>query len=343
MAKITTYREGCIEASSFNAAQPQEIFEGQYDLIFLASSWDSRCLSLTKASGLKALKSILLLFDVKDKEGLREKHDAALRKYCKEQSDETIELTGKSLDVEKLWKKISPELINQRRGMDRPMRVFIDASSCPRYFVLAILGFCFNEGLSRNITICYGEALYPEKKEGIHGLEEVSFTGGHWRTVAIPSLNGTYSPEKKRHYLVSVGFEGWKTLRVVSRADPDRVSILFPDPGFKKGYADRTMEDNQDLVDQYRIPASKIIRSSAGDAINAWKALGESSVDRPDLENTFYLCGGTKAHSLALGLRSLSLGYPTVLYNMPEEHRVVKIEPSDNYWRFDITCLTVPS
>lgn len=343
MKQVTVFRNGFLSGSSFTSHSAQELYTGDYDLMILVSSWDKRSVSITESSSLRATNGALILFNNRDSEGMRDKHDPILKTFIDDRCDNSTVITGDSLDVENVWSSIWLEVVKASRIKGGPLRIFIDASSCPRYYVLAVLGYCLGEGLAKEISICYGEGYYPEQSESINGPEEIAFTRGHWKSVAIPSLEGRYSPGKQRHYLVSVGFEGWKTMRVVSRADPDRVSVLFPEPGFKKDYSQRTTEDNQILFDQYQIPDNQIIRAHAGDAIAAWKELTESSPERPDTENAYYLCSGTKAHSIALGLRSLCLGHPAVLYNLPEEHRFVRIEPSNIFWRFDIDSLTVPT
>jgi hypothetical protein len=139
---------------------------------------------------------------------------------------------------------------------------------------------------------------------------------------------------------VSVGFEGPKTLRAVTRADPDRVSLLFPSPGILPAYVEITRRSNEELVQEYRIPKVQIVEAPAADVIGAWKALDAASLDRPEAENSYYLCCGTKPHAVALALRAIALEYPAVLYNLPEEHKVHETEPAGTFWRFDIRDVT---
>jgi hypothetical protein len=151
---------------------------------------------------------------------------------------------------------------------------------------------------------------------------------------------GECDPEKDRHYFVSVGFEGSKTLRVVTRAEPDHVSVLFPDPGYESDYVATTTRNNSELMNQFSVPGSRIVKAPAGDSIAAWEAMGGIDLDDPVKYNVYYICCGTKSHSLALALRAMALGYPTVLYNKPDRHRESIIIPSGKYWRFDIVDLS---
>lgn len=130
-------------------------------------------------------------------------------------------------------------------------------------------------------------------------------------------------------------------LRVVQRADPDRVSVLFPDPGFEPGYVAEAKKRTHDLLVQYCIPPSQVTRAAAGNAVAAWRALTTHPLERIDKENVSYLMTGTKPHSIALVLRALALGrYPTVLYVVPEEHAVLRTRPNGVYWRYDVSDVT---
>jgi hypothetical protein len=187
--------------------------------------------------------------------------------------------------------------------------------------------------LAEKVTVFYAEGTYKKNRED----HEFAFTGGRWRTVPVPYLSGLCDPGKERFYLVSVGFEGSKTMRVVTRADPDRVSVLFPNPGIADEYVKISRDANSALIQSYCIPKEQIIEAEAGDAIAAWKRLAEVNPDRPQDEGSYYLCCGTKSHAIALALRALALENPAVLYNLPEEHKVHETEAAGTFWKFEIT------
>ena len=145
----------------------------------------------------------------------------------------------------------------------------------------------------------------------------VAFTRGDWATVAIPFLSGIFEAGKNSFYLVSVGFEVEKILRAVSRVDPDRVSLLVADPAVSPEYECRSLEVRADIINEFQIPDSQIVRSHASDAVGTWSKLMETELQREATENGFYLCCGTKPHALALALTAFVKGHPAVLYNVP--------------------------
>lgn len=332
MTEATTFRQGYLAGCSYRASNVPELLSGKYDLMLVTSSWDSRCRCVTEAKDLSAALAVGIFFDKRDSKGLRNKHDAELNEFCSRRSESVKRITGQSTNVEGIWKQLREVLLGQHKSVKKPLSVFIDLSSCPRCFSLGVLAFCLSQRIAKSVTMFYAEGRYSEDSE----RSEFAFTGGHWRTVPVPCLEGVCAPGKECFYLVSIGFEGSRTLRIVSRADPYRVSILFPNPGTHPDYIPRTERNNQELMNQFRVPPEQIVHARAGDAVDAWRALAKASLDRPEKENSFYVCCGTKAHAVALALRALSLEYPAVLYNIPEEHRVHETQPSGNYWRFDI-------
>ncbi len=332
----TVFRQSYLKGTS-NRLNDVKQLEGKYDLFICASSWDGRCVCVTD-SKISVDYAIPIFFSVRDNMGLRDKYDKLILKYCKRIAARTIPISGASINVEMMWNDLHKNILTIMESVHRPLDIIIDISTLPRYYYGAICALGIKTGFAHKITCFYAEANYPPPNQA---EQEIAFTGGSWRAIPIPGLLGDYDPRKKRFYLVSIGFEGWKTLRVVSRADPERVSILFPDPGFDMEYPDRTLNNNQELIWQYKVPDTQVVKAHAGDAIGAWKALSINSVERAEEENTYYLCSGTKPHSLAMILRAMALKYPVVLYNRPDEHNVVLIEPNGKYWKYEIKDLTV--
>jgi hypothetical protein len=335
-----SYASGSLRGSSYSSTSATQLYCGDYDLAILVSSWDTRSVCVSQAERFKAGLCVVTLFTYRDRLGLRDRHDADLLAFAQRCAPEVCEIRGDSLDLENTWSQLLRSMVAHRHRTKRPLHIFVDASACPRYYLLAIVATALSSGLAARVSVTYAEGRYPAKTT--NSSEDISFTHGQWKSVAIPTLEGKYSPGLKRFLLVSIGFEGWKTIRAVSRADPDRVSILHGKPGTTTEYADRALQDNADLIQYYRIPPEQILCAPAGDAIAAWKTLSASAIERPE-ENAYFLCSGTKPHSLGLGLRALCLRSPAVLYNLPEAHHVVEIEPNGKFWRFDIESLTVPA
>jgi hypothetical protein len=332
------YTDGWIRVDSNYSQGITSLGLGDFDLGVFVSSWDARCLEVTQIDGLRVTTSILMLFDEVDLHGRRSVADRRLSTFLEERSERVTEVRGSVANLEGTFAELWRSCLSAAVNLERPLNVLLDITTAPRYYSLGVVSFLLRSGIASTVTAIYSEGSYPEQ-----GAEfvEIEFTRGEWHAVTVPGLEGIYEPERRKFYLVSAGFEGSKTLRVVSRADPDRVCVLAPDPGTKEGYAERMYEDNRLLLSDYaRATDNSLIRASAGDVVEALRNLQEAAVERPQQENTYYLCTGTKAHSLALGIRALLLEFPAVIYHLPDAHRSPLIAPTGRYWRYDVTNLT---
>ena len=338
---ISKFEQGYLRGISSKAGNVSDLMAGKFDLLVLFQSWDSRCICISGAENLYAENAILINFENRGVSGLRDQHDPIVSHFAREKSGEVHEIRGRSEDLEPLWNNLEEKLEELYRRVGKGLRVVMDLSASPRYFALGLIASGLRRGLIREIACFYSEGTYQDAQPGI--IHSDIFTIGRWKTVPIPGLLGTYAPEKDRHYLVSVGFEGSKTLRVITHGDPDGVTILFPDPGYDPGYIEKTKENNARLFKEYSQEEPHWIKAHAADAIGAWRSLNQLQPGRLDASNISSLCCGTKPHSLALALHALATSSPTVLYNKPDRHKETRIVPNGVYWRFDIVDLTAVS
>lgn len=327
------FRHSFLKGESTKSKNIDELVNGKYDFGLFSSSWDKRCLCITNTSGLSVNYCTVVVPKLRDDLGFMDKHDPLLSEFTNSIGESHI-LSGDTSNPSALWDKVEERLLKVYKKIGNPLKVFIDLSASVRYLTLGVLSIGLQKGLVEQITFFYAEGEYPQEKskQDKHEL----FTSGGWDVKPVPGLFGEWDPDKDRHYFVSIGFEGSKTLRLVSREEPDKVSLLFPEPGFKGEYVDRTYERNQALIDKYQIQETNILRSSAGDAIEGWKLLTESEIEDVDRSNVYYVCCGTKPHSLSLALRALISRNPALLYVSPDRHRVVDVDPNGVFWRYDL-------
>ena len=85
---MTHFRQGYLSGWSHRADRPEDLLNGDYDLLVLASSWDRRCMCIAQASNLRAARGILFLFFTRDDLGLRDQHDRALQAFAANQCAE---------------------------------------------------------------------------------------------------------------------------------------------------------------------------------------------------------------------------------------------------------------
>lgn len=331
-----TFRQGAIQCQS-TATDTYVRPGGSFDLVVVTSSWDERAL-VVPSLPLAMDVAVVVTFENRGSSGRRETHDAELMAWSEEHASEVRAVHGASENILTMWRQLQSMIAECRKAAARPLRVMFDLSTCPRYLALAALQACIGTGVASEIVFTYAEAQYPVEEKPIDRYE--MFTSGRWETLAVPGLVGRYDPALARHYVVAVGFEGSKTRRVVMRADPDKVTALFPDPAVEPAYVKRTMANNLPMFTEWGIAEGDLVRAGAADVIGAAQALVSSGVLVSEA-NLFFLCAGTKPHALAMGLLALTVGTPAVLYVKPASHKEVHITPRGTYWTYTVTDVTV--
>jgi hypothetical protein len=325
----STLRLGYLNARS-ECVIDAEVVQGTFDLLITVSSWDARCLTLAHKSRVRADTGLLILFDKTDKEGRRSRNDSLLRQFCSDTCHKQIVEIAESEDLDGLSGRLADIIWTEYSAKKKPLRVLMDLSAMSRYHFGFLTCFCFKTALCRELVACYAEGIY--RPEG----EEVVFTTGDWKTVAIPGLSAQYQAGKGNSYIVSVGFEGWKTLRVLSRAEPNRVRIILPDPGFDDTYPAEAKRNNLGIVESFDVKEADIYRLHAGDAIGMMNLAHKLANADYDIYNSFSLCCGTKPHSFGLVLAALVFGRQTVLYNVPGEFVKMDVIPNGRVWLYQI-------
>jgi hypothetical protein len=335
---ISEYEQGYLKATSRRSDDVSTIVVGEFDLLVLFQSWDSRCVCISEAKDIRARHAAVICFENRGVSGLRDLHDPIVSRFASEKAGTVHEIRGRSEDLEVVWDLLQAKLEELYVATGRGLRVLVDLSASPRYYALGLIAYGLRCGLIRDIACFYSEAKYQDAQPGI--IHSNIFTIGRWEAVPIPGLLGCYAPEKSRHYLVSVGFEGSKTLRDVTHGDPDGITILFPEPGYEAGYIEKTRDTNTRLFKEYGQDESRWIKAHAADAIGAWLGLSQYASQTLEASNVSSLCCGTKPHSLALALHALATSSPTVPYNKPDRHKETRIVPNGVFWRFDIVDLS---
>lgn len=334
------FRHGFIEGSSRRAGHIDELLSAEYDVAVLAGSWDDRCLAITSAQRFSAKAVLLISFADNDPGGKpkQEANEEHLRTYLANKGVVLATLEDVTEDVNtefvRLWDMLLPFVATGRT------RVFVDLSACPRYYTLGVIAGLLRIGLASQVDVLYSEATYPATGTSPHPTD-VPFSEGRWRCEPIPYLNGQFQPSKPLLHVVSVGFEGGKTVRLLEKEEATHVTLLFPIPGVIERYDAEVWERNKPVIARFSVPEQRILRAQAADPVAAWRAVVSSHMAL-DGSQVKYLCCGTKAHSLGLALSALRTENATVMYNVPEKHRFVETVASGTYWLYRIRDLSVP-
>src|SRR6266550_1475856 len=157
---------------------------GEFDLLMLCSSWDRRSVCIAQADDMRATYGTLLLFDKRDNQGFRERHDKVLAEFARSHTKVTKEIKGQSSDITNVWNQLYENLRNARNNLGKPLKICVDISACPRIYFLAILGTSFKTGLAESVSFFYSEGVYSKDNK----TQDYVFYSGHWETMPIPSL-----------------------------------------------------------------------------------------------------------------------------------------------------------
>jgi len=339
MNRVDSLDFGTISINSVATESVDAATEGDFDLGFVFPSWDTRCTSFTESKSLCIDSVVEITYE----------NQGAGNRFAKNRQIVIDGLNSLASKVSKIDASLENMQLCARRmfnaieeaanAKERPVKVFFDMSTASRYYILSTLAVALRSGLVSDFVFFYpeGEYLAAASEQSERGI----FSGGKWETVAVPGLNGQFFAGKPYSLLVSIGFEGAKTLRVVNKLEPSQVSVLIPSPGFSEEYARKTIEQNQRLIDDFVRTADDTVCAEAGNLVDALRKLQAFSQGLTEQQNLVFVCCGTKPHSLALGLRAYELQTPLVYYNKPSRHIENATVATGKYWRYHIRDLSV--
>lgn len=333
------FSDGSIKATSEYCDDPNELWNGFFDFALVGSSWDKRCTAVTRCENLTAQSTVIIKPFVTSSSPILDEHNAVIFKFCHAQSKDLHVVESSTSNLAESLRDVQSHFWAAISHVDRktPARIFVDISTCPRYFSLAILGEAFRSGLVAEIVLGYSEGKYPRARPSYKDLEELSFTDGPFQAVPVPGFFGEFEPSKGKFFLVSFGFDGWKTLNLLIRKEPERVAaLLATKPNGSDEYEQRALAANAALIERFGTVDELIIKSDACDAVGTWRKITDSNLENFDAENIYYLCSGNKPHSVALALRAIVLGNPTLLYNQVSQHLPVEVNFAGVYWKYSI-------
>ncbi|WP_425252429.1 hypothetical protein ACPJXG_22775 [Janthinobacterium sp. NFX145] len=336
--KQTKFSDGIIVAESIKSDNPNSLWRGSFDFGLVGTSWDARCTAILGCDSIHFKSSILIKPLTTTSSPVLENNHSKVHNFLNSASGLCTVLEADTERLSDVYERIRSLFWAAIGEQERtfPASIFIDVSTCPRYFSLALLGEAFRSGQVDQICLGYSEGKYPDAKPSYNDLEEISFSDGAFQSIPVPGYYGEFEPSKEKLFFVSLGFDGWKTLNLLIRKEPERVVALLASPGGHTGYVERAMLANAALIERFRIPDEFILKATSGDAVEAWQRMTEAGVEKFNDENVYYLCSGNKPHSIAFALRAISLETPTLLYNSPVKYLPVEIDCNGTYWMYSI-------
>lgn len=231
-------------------------------------------------------------------------------------------------DSEKGVKEILKQIKNC--GIEKSKLVFLDITGFIKpYFFQILKGLLIKEKYT-NVQI-----LYTEPKFYHEDFTEYPFSKGPGIVKQIPSFGGHEG--KKEVLVVSLGFEGNRSLEILGEISPYKTIAVNGFPSYLLDYKDQSIILNKDFL--FNASCKKnIMRTSANDPLETIEILEEIRDENPDNLITVAPLG-TKP--MALGTLLFMLKYPEdsrAVFSYPEEY-VSKNQPSQQYgktWMYKI-------
>lgn len=298
----------------------------RHDLAILSASWDRRGVLLHAEEWFAPDRLAVLKYQDSGATGQSSRH---LKQILAEATsrEPAVELDVNSVDIVSSWSRLRQLVVDTAKAKGRPLNLLVDLSAMPRYLSLGILGYGFASGLIESIDYYYVAAAGYRKTEMARSLE---FTGGRWLPWPIVGLGGPSPARASTHLVVTAGFEGNKTKKLVDMIEPDRISIVYAEPGSDEESEARCRAANASLAGAYLVPEDNLAQSPLNSelAVQALHRLLDEGGDRsePFPEISSFLLAGPKPISLAAAVVAMRLGRGDVLYIRPDEHRETEMD-----------------
>jgi hypothetical protein len=313
-----------VTSFSHHTGTPDDIVRsagvGQYDLSLLAPSWDARCLAITATDPAFAGRHLVLRYDNAGVSNRQTEHAKRIGNWLA--GSEVTNVPGSSAAVLQFWRRIRSQIVEAARKKGHPLDVFVDMSTIPRVVSLALAGDLLLRRYVYSISYLYVEANYePVPKQG------PVFTHGRWRNIQVPGLLGTDSARLERKCIVSLGFDGEDTHRLVNAAEPVTVAAVLAAPGVTESTVALAEERNRPLLEDWVSP-ELVFRVPAVDVQGMAESVGLISQEFFPA-NLYYFCMGTKPHALGMALGAIYNREAAVVYRVPDRYQERATERTD--------------
>ncbi|MHB9131121.1 MAG: hypothetical protein ACYDBB_08535, partial [Armatimonadota bacterium] len=135
-------------------------FTGDYDLAIFVSSYESRCTQSSSYDDLRFKHAIPVLFSEMQTKRARIKHDKIImKKAALASASPPIDLHPSVTDYMGTTKEIL-SAIASILDPQKANRIFIDITTCPKYYFAAIMSQLILSGFAASYTLFYAEGRY---------------------------------------------------------------------------------------------------------------------------------------------------------------------------------------
>jgi hypothetical protein len=298
--------------------EPGSVTLPQVDVLLCAGTWDRRSISVTEIGLPDEIPYVVLLrYADRGTSGRVDQYESVLYRYMASVSlNAPVVVDVDSRDLVAAWLAVRGAIVGIYESLGRPLKVGIDLNSVPRYVVLSLLGYGFRTGLISDLSALYSAAKSYESISG-----RTSFTEGSWRPRAVPTLGEGVTSSARSLVVISAGFEGEHTRRLVNALEPDQVIIALSE-GIDEEHDRASRKASVRVAEEYLVGDSGIVFLPAFDVKSSLTTLHDVLMERIQASSiptavSFVLCG-TKISAFAMGIYALDGPVAQVYYSDPE-------------------------
>lgn len=327
-----------------NSTKIAEINDQDFDIFFYTVGWESRFAEILNrlSDSFMPENNYICCFKQGDTKG----YDANTKNEFIKKLEEHIDTKTESIEFEysdfkTFGKRINDIIYSKLKMKDRPLKIGFEISSCPRYYILYILGLCISKNYTKEFSFFYSEGEYSSIDEGD---DFDDFFNSYGIETRIIPYSGSIKKEGKTVFVFSLGFESHFIIDEIMKSEPDFVIFLCANPGYTSEYEVKVKNEIERIVGFCELPNNMYtqIDAAAGDAISAWKQLEENKIDELKDAHIVHYAIGTKPHCLALSLNALVNDNIVVKYRIVKKYNKRDVKSNGEYWRYDITNLSIP-
>lgn len=166
------------------------------------------------------------------------------------------------------------------------------------------------------------------------------FTEGGWDAVQVPYLQGIFQASRPRHAMIAMGADAANVDRLVSRYDPDYLTLVCPIPGVNPQIQRMTQESIDKIARNY--PATMTVNINPFSVIQSMRCFTDETELRHNTRDLIFFALGTKPHSLGMTLAAFLSGTPQVVFRVPRKYAERKNTANGFSWLYNIRDLSNP-
>jgi hypothetical protein len=336
---------------SRHSGRPCDIQLDAVDIIVCVASWEARCVAVTQLSDIKAHLGLLLSFRKGGGSGRRAQHFELLREWLGTKCSRVyIADYENSTDVFPNIYDLADRLADIVMEFGRTVHIAFDVSSCPKAYMLFVLGFLGRLGYAFRFSLLYAGGEYiasPESEGRAVAARKVGeypniMTEGRWSSVQVPYFEGQVRPERRRQGVVSIGFDAVQATKLLKLYEADEYTIILPSPGLTKEYTRRALAEVEKLRAAFDKEKMTLEEFGASDVEGLSSYLNDRYSASQIEQEIIFFCLGPKTHAVSMAISGLLDPDIPIICRSPERYVEHEVIYTGQTWLFRLDDTSVP-